>query len=324
MVVASPKDAGAMVKWRFSRMGKRGLARLKSDIMRLGNATSLEHFIRVMLASMNRDEDGDALPDELSEDQELTLVQELSRWYDQLDVDGSGALSWDEIASLVIGRGLHEGAIKDATSNRFIPFKGCVDTGLHTMAISLVKHMKGPKTDRVAYSEQGSTILRFVTVDVAPHSTLDTQAEEEDPCCILCFEYLPEWSTSVIGGSDMTLRFYDCRDLARSNTSTGQGDRARFRLRRKILVPAAQRSICWSRSSQTLFTAGHDGCIYAWDVAAALAPGGVADALALRIKERGNTEHKSVGQQKSMPMLLGEIRLFIRPSQLSRTTGGFQ
>ncbi|KAF4688740.1 hypothetical protein FOZ60_002482 [Perkinsus olseni] len=217
----------------------------------------------------------------------------------ELDVDGSGALSWDEIASLVIGRGLCEGAIEDATSNRFIPFKGCVDTGLHTTAISLVRHMKGPKTDRIAYSEQGSTILRFANVDLAPHSTLDTRAEDEDPCCILCLEYLPEWNTCVLGGSDMSLRFYDCRDLARSNLSTGQGDRARFRLRRKIVVPAAQPgwSICWSPSSQTLFTAGHDGCIYAWDVAAALAPGGVADALALRIKERGYSEHKSMGQQ---------------------------
>ncbi|KAF4743300.1 hypothetical protein FOZ63_008558, partial [Perkinsus olseni] len=141
-------------------------------------------------------------------------------------------------------------------------------------------------------------ILRFTNVDLAPHSTLDTRVEDEDPCCILCLEYLPEWNTCVLGGSDMSLRFYDCRDLARSNLSTGQGDKARFRLRRKIVVPAAQRSICWSPSSQTLFTAGHDGCIYAWDVAAALAPGGVADALALRIKERGYSEHKSMGQQK--------------------------
>ncbi|KAF4726262.1 hypothetical protein FOZ63_033832 [Perkinsus olseni] len=305
MAVASPKDAEAMAKGRFSRMGKRGLARLKSDIMRLGNALSLEQFIRVVFLSMNRDEDGDALPDELSEDQELHLVQE----YDQLDVDGSGALSWDEIASLVIGRGLREGVIKEygATSNRFIRFKGCVDTGLHTTAISLVRHIKGSKTDRVAYSEQGSTILRFANVDLAPHSTLDTQAEEEDPCCILCLEYLPEWNTCVLGGSDMSLRFYDCRDLARSNLSTGQGDRARFRLRRKIVVPAAQRSICWSPSSQTLFTAGHDGCIYAWDVAAALASGGVADAIALRIKERGNSEQKFMGQQKSGVMDDGRV-----------------
>ncbi|KAF4677099.1 hypothetical protein FOL47_003550 [Perkinsus chesapeaki] len=263
--------AEVTAKSLFSRVGRRGIARLKDRVAKLGGALSREQFIYVMLKGMMMDEDGDALPEQLTEEQELRVVEELLRWYDELDVDGSGSLGWEGIATLVMGKGINKGAIKELTLSRFVPSKSCTDTGLHTSSIMLVKHLEGPKMDKVAYYHQGSTALEIATVDLAPRASLDTETDGEEPCTILYFMYLPDWSNIVISGSDMSLRFYDCRDLTRSSLG-GLLNRPKFRLSRKVKVPSAQRCMCWSMSSQTLFTADNDGCIYAWDVEAILGP----------------------------------------------------
>ncbi|EER14730.1 hypothetical protein Pmar_PMAR015254 [Perkinsus marinus ATCC 50983] len=80
MKLASGEGFGPTARSRLARMRKRGLAKLRHDVLRRGDALTLEQFIRVMLLALSRDEDGYTRAEKLSEEQELALVKELHRW----------------------------------------------------------------------------------------------------------------------------------------------------------------------------------------------------------------------------------------------------
>lgn len=83
-----------------------------------------------------------------------------------------------------------------------------------------------------------------------------TMKLEHDIVCpglILAIEFAPDKNAICVSLSDRTILFYDA--------ST-----ANYKIVRKLNVPSTQKCLCYIKRKHTLFSAGTDGAIFAWNM----------------------------------------------------------
>ena len=83
-----------------------------------------------------------------------------------------------------------------------------------------------------------------------------TMKNEIDITCsgvILALEFAPDKNAICVSLSDRTIIFFDA-----STTS--------YKIVRKLHVPSTQKCLCYVKRKRTLFSAGTDGAIFAWNM----------------------------------------------------------
>lgn len=223
---------------------------LHDEFVALGNALTLERFVVTMKSQFQNIFELTSLFDLYRE--ERRLIAQLVSLYEMIDINGSNSLSWAEFTAFLVDQGMTDDAPREFNVIRFniSPVRDNDVLKSHCEKAVYFKHY-----DKIACIEQGSKSLKICTPDLALHDELTDFTQTP-----LCAEYIEKWAYVVVACSDLTLSFFDAGN--------------KLKLVRRISTKTAQLVLCWSEAAQTLFSADHDGRIFAWDMAQVRAGGG--------------------------------------------------
>jgi len=113
---------------------------------------------------------------------------------------------------------------------------------------------------------------------------------------ILAIEFAPDKNAIAVSLSDRTIVFHD------ATTAT-------FKIIRRLHVPSTQKCLCYVKRKRTLFSAGTDGAIFAWNMDKIFCNEFLEDE-ATREKERREFDYKLYISEKT-PWFVGDIILCV-------------
>lgn len=220
------------------------IAPLKDEFMSLGNALELEHFVAIMKRQFHYIFELVNLFDLKKEQRQL--IAQLVDLFEIIDINGNNIMSWGEFTAFLVDQGMSEDVPRGFNIIRFGD-SAVVDETMHQSHCEKAIYLK--HYDKIAYVEQGSRSLKLCSPDLVPYFELKDFAQMP-----LYAAYIENESFLVVSCSDLTLSFYDVNNG--------------LKLVRRILSQTAQLVLCWSSSAHVLYSADHEGSIFAWDIAA--------------------------------------------------------
>lgn len=206
-----------------------------------GNTLVLEQFVMVMKKQFNSLFEITKIFD--LDDQDRQLIAQIINLFELIDINGKGTMSWGEFTSFLVDQGMTEDVAREFNIVRF-SLSDCRDDTVHQSHIESAFYLE--RFDKIAYIEQGSKSLKLCTHDFVPFGK--PLPFQHTP---LCVEYVDRYKYLVVS-SHLSMIFYDVdnnlKEVRRFRTKYGQ------------LV------MCWCDTGQTLFSADHEGRIFAWDM----------------------------------------------------------
>eukprot|EP00929_Paragymnodinium_shiwhaense_P070370 TRINITY_DN35643_c0_g1_i3.p1 TRINITY_DN35643_c0_g1~~TRINITY_DN35643_c0_g1_i3.p1 ORF type:complete len:1014 (-),score=163.95 TRINITY_DN35643_c0_g1_i3:88-3000(-) len=218
------------------------IAPLHDEFMQQGNNLSVEEFIVTMKRQFNHVFDLTSLFS--LHDEERRLHAQLLNLFEMIDIQGSATLAWEDFTAFLVDQGMTDDVAREFNIIRFSrsPIRDDMIHQSHVEKAFYFKHY-----DKIAFFEQGSKSLKLCTPDLQMHRELRDFTQVP-----LCAEYIDKYMWLVVSCSDLTLSFYDADN--------------NMRLVRRIQTKTAQNVMCWSEVGSCLFSADHEGRIYAWDL----------------------------------------------------------
>ena len=113
---------------------------------------------------------------------------------------------------------------------------------------------------------------------------------------ILAIEFAPDKNAICVSLSDRTIIFFDASSSA-------------YKIVRKLHVPSTQKCLCYIQRKHTLFSAGTDGAIFAWNMNKIFSSD-FAEDEAQREKEKLDFDYKKYIAEKT-PWFVGDIILCV-------------
>mmetsp|Transcript_59487 Transcript_59487/g.128674 ORF Transcript_59487/g.128674 Transcript_59487/m.128674 type:complete len:1136 (+) Transcript_59487:181-3588(+) len=219
------------------------IAPLQDEFKQYRNALNLEEFVVVMKRQFRHSFELARLLDLHGE--ERRLLAQLVNLFEMIDIGGKNSLSWEEFTSFLVDQGMTEDVHREFNIIRFSRSTSRDDVA-HTSYVEKAVYLKN--YDKVAFFEQGCRCLKLWTPDLVPYREIRDFTQTP-----LCVEYIDRYMYVVVACSDLTLSFYD-------------SDNNLKLVRRVNTEKTAQLVMCWSEVGQVLFTADHEGRIFATDV----------------------------------------------------------
>ena len=102
--------------------------------------------------------------------------------------------------------------------------------------------------DKVLLYEQNMRIMR-----IYDGASMRIEMDIVCPGVILAIEFAPDKNAICVSLSDRTILFYDAGNQ-------------NYKIIRKLHVPSTQKCLCYVKRKRTLFSAGTDGAIFAWNM----------------------------------------------------------
>lgn len=218
------------------------IAPLRDEFKQKGNALTLREFVLVMKKQFNHIFDLTALFD-LHNEERLLLAQMINL-FEMIDINGKDAMSWEEFTTFLVDQGMTEDVAREFDIIRF-SISPCRDDTVHQSHVEKAFYFK--HYDKIAFFEQGSKVLKLCTPDLVPYKELKEFTQTP-----LCAEYIDKYKYIAVACAGLTLSFYDVDNNLKPV--------------RRFETKTAQIVMCWSETGQALFTADHEGRIFAWDL----------------------------------------------------------
>eukprot|EP00928_Gymnodinium_smaydae_P028620 TRINITY_DN21784_c0_g2_i1.p1 TRINITY_DN21784_c0_g2~~TRINITY_DN21784_c0_g2_i1.p1 ORF type:complete len:941 (-),score=156.39 TRINITY_DN21784_c0_g2_i1:90-2621(-) len=162
-----------------------------------------------------------------------------------IDINGSKLMSWEDFTSFLVDQGMTKDVAKEFNIIRFSPSTVIRDDIIHQSHLEKACYFKN--YDKIAFIEQGSKVLKICTPELVLFKELRDFSQVP-----LCMEYIDSYKFVVVACSDLSLTFY----------ATDNG----LKLVKRVETKTAQLVMCWSEVGQVLFSADHEGRIFAWDI----------------------------------------------------------
>ncbi|KAJ0399503.1 hypothetical protein ATCC90586_007532 [Pythium insidiosum] len=214
---------------------------LRNEFQQKERGLTITEFVQVMMRfvqSSERTEENSRLRN-LSERQ---LIANLCELFAQIDINGDGSMEWEEFTSFIVDTGL---TVKSHQLNsiQHYNYVQWEDASKHSTFIDQIYYF--PSNDLVALIENCSPVFKIYNSNC---ELLRTIRSPEG--FVQCAEHLPKHDQYVLASSDLQLRFYDDTNL---------------RLVKSCHTPTSQNCLKWYPETNTLFSAGVSGIVYAWD-----------------------------------------------------------
>lgn len=126
--------------------------------------------------------------------------------------------------------------------------------------------------------------------------TMKNEIDITCPGVILAIEFAPDKNAICVSLSDRSIIFYDP-----STTN--------YKTVRKLYVPSTQKCLCYVKRKKTLFSAGTDGAIFAWNMQKIFSNEFVEDEQ-IREKEKREFDYKKYIAERT-PWFVGDIILCV-------------
>ncbi|ESS28913.1 WD domain, G-beta repeat-containing protein [Toxoplasma gondii GAB2-2007-GAL-DOM2] len=228
---------------------------------------------------------------------ELEEAGRLTELFDLIDVDDTQKVSWEAFTTFVVDRGRNGDALKRLHMQR-MEKADFHDTRVHVCAIERLTPGYDPAIglDVVFYYEEGSKTVELVDPFLQP---IQNQPPLQRAFNITAVAYCPLVHHLVIAAADLSLTFYDLTgtlvgqnasdcgeatsnnraDIPRSGStrptasvgtaadSTTADSSLFWRVTRTFKTRTSQIVLFPSASRPWIFSADHEGSIYAWDLA---------------------------------------------------------
>lgn len=207
---------------------------VKDEFFRNKNELNLEQFVYVMKKNVS-----------WPEEEMDKLVAQLINLFELIDIDGSNVLDWEDFTTFLVDQGMTEDVVRQFNIIWFSRSTCQDEISPHQSHIEKAFYFK--HYDKIAFFEQGSRYLKLYTPDFAPFKELKDHAAS-----LLTAEYIDKHKYIAVSCSDLTLSFYDVDN--------------NWKLVRRFNTRTSQLVMCWSEVGQILFSADHEGGIYAWDM----------------------------------------------------------
>lgn len=260
------------------------IAPLKDEFISKGNALDLENFIAVMKDQLHYIFELVTLFD--LKDEARQLISQLIDLFEIIDINSNNVLSWGEFTAFLVDQGMSEDGPKGHNIIRFGE-ASVADENVHRSTVEKAIYLK--HYDKIAYIEQGSRSLKLCTPEMIPVAELKDFTQVP-----LYATYIEKEGFLVVSCSDLTLSFYDVNNS--------------LKMVRRVVSQTAQLVLCWGMTAQTLFSADHEGSIFAWDLEAIKAGGGRShyepgqgDPSKDFLKSSGKTEDRPRGKAEDRP-----------------------
>jgi len=204
---------------------------------------SLEQFVLVMKKQFHYLFDLTSLFDLHKEERQL--VAQLIDLFEMIDINGKDSMTWQEFTSFLVDQGMTEDVAREFNIIRFSN-SFCRDDKIpHQSHIEKAFYFK--HYDKIAFFEQGSKVLKMCTPELVPYKDI-----KDFSCTPLCAEYIDKFKYIAVADAGLNLSFYDVDN--------------NLKLVRRFETKTAQIVMCWSEVGQALFSADHEGRIFAWDL----------------------------------------------------------
>ncbi|PFH37546.1 hypothetical protein BESB_040040 [Besnoitia besnoiti] len=227
---------------------------------------------------------------------ELEEGGRLMELFDLIDVDDTQKVSWEAFTSFVVDRGRNEDALKRLHTHR-VEKADFHDPRVHVCPVERLALAYDPAIglDAVFYCEEGSKTVELADPFLQPLANLPPLPQSFS---ITALAYCPLVHQVVVAAADLSLTFYDVKgtlagssgrggfqmpspcsptDLPpagspRAATRGGHAERTRadplggWHVTRKLKTRTSQTVLFPSSSRPWLFSADHEGSIFAWDL----------------------------------------------------------
>ncbi|GMH60714.1 hypothetical protein TL16_g03109 [Triparma laevis f. inornata] len=166
----------------------------------------------------------------------------LIEFFDQVDINGDGAMEWDEFTSFIVEMGMNEHDHQpDAISNYF--FTATKETGNHN---AYVQDIRYHKNDTVTMFDFDSKQVRIYNSKMDLVHTIISNSGQ-----VQCCEFLASPNLYAISTNDLSVNFYDGHS---------------YQVVKKFRTPNQNTTVIrWIESEKLLFTGDTRGSIKAWD-----------------------------------------------------------
>lgn len=204
---------------------------------------TLEQFVLVMKKQFHYLFDLTSLFDLHKEERQL--MAQLIDLFEMIDINGKDSMTWQEFTSFLVDQGMTEDVAREFNIIRFSN-SACRDDKIpHQSHIEKAFYFK--HYDKIAFFEQGSKVLKMCTPELVPYKDI-----KDFSCTPLCAEYIEKFKYIAVADAGLNLSFYDVDN--------------NLKLVRRFETKTAQIVMCWSDVGQALFSADHEGRIFAWDL----------------------------------------------------------
>lgn len=219
------------------------IAPLREEFIARGNALSVDVFIVVMKRQFHYIFELVTLFE--LEREERQLVAQLVDLFEIVDINGHDSMSWEEFTAFLVDQGMSENAPREFDVIRFGDSLVVDETIAHQSSCEKATYFK--HYDKIAFIEQGSRCVKIVTPDLMPFAELRDFAQAP-----LYTVYIEKEGFVAVSCSDLTISFYDANNG--------------LKLVRRVVTKTAQLVMCWSAAAHVLYSADHEGRIFAWDI----------------------------------------------------------
>jgi WD40 repeat protein len=241
----------------MNRLDVRTIHKLENDFVKSGDegdGLNVYEFCECMIKHL----------DLLSgKEDKLHIVSLLTEMFNQIDVDGDGSMEWEEFTAFVIQSGLMAtqggagGQANEASDLQFVRDK-YEDKVVHGKEIRIIEFFPGlnhflvasEKADHVKMFDHNSTYVRTLQIPEDPQRLAKI--------VVLDTEYCHEENVLAVAASDFSITLWDMRK--------GRLGKNEPKILRTLKAPTSQVSMVWCHNHRTLFTAGVNLEIIAWNV----------------------------------------------------------
>ncbi|PHJ23472.1 wd g-beta repeat-containing protein [Cystoisospora suis] len=276
-------------------------------------------------------------------EQELSAGGRLMELFDLIDVDDAQKISWEAFTTFIVDRGRNEDALRRLHMQRLEKTDLC-DSRLHLSPIERLAPACDPLIglDIIFYYEEHSKTVELISPQLLP---VPDQPPLQHQFNITAVAYCPLVHHLVVAAADLSLTFYDMRGAVnrQSNVMGPKASRGRKRNLEPLSASANSRKTSplgrsttvgrppgddpWrvtrtfkTRTSQIVFfpsvsrpwlySADHEGSIYAWDLELICSPGaGSASGGALDDAGDSHRVRGAVGEAIDLGGLVTPARL---------------
>ena len=227
---------------------------LQDEFQKAENGLTLYEFVYVMLRFLkksqrheNIDDDSKRVIENISKMSETTKVSALAELFAQIDINGDGTMEWEEFTSYIVESGLTDksdgpGGISQYKSKQWEDFSK------HRQSIERMYFFpKDPKrsSGTIGVVEGSSPVLKIYNSECSLMHQLKAPHGH-----VLCATHVQKLKQYVLTSSDLSISFHD-------DTS--------HRLHKSFHSPVSQMCMAWDSPTNTLYSSGISGAIYAWD-----------------------------------------------------------
>ena len=194
----------------------------------------------------------------------IHIVSLLTEMFNQVDVDGDGTMEWEEFTAFVIQNGLmatqggDEGNIQGESNDLQFVRDKFEDRVTHGKEICVLEYFSGLK-HLIVCSEKSDHVKMFdKSCNYVRPLQLPEDPRRETKIVVLDTEYCHEENVLAVSASDFSITLWDMR--------RGRLGKNVPKILRTLKAPTSQISMVWSHKHRTLFTAGVNLEIIAWNV----------------------------------------------------------